>query len=1112
MILQDSRLVDLISILVSILVVFELVYFMHRNLFINSPLIYGDAGISNLNNSVLYTLGYSSPWFNIIYIISFHYFNSYFGFIYNNLGLIPIFLMPASMYFLLKKLEKSVVARIAGSILYVVNPIVMVWGGSEYGGPLLFLPLIAISVLSYIENGKTINLLYAAILFFLLETFLGVPEIKLVLPFLIAFILILLIKNFKKNLLARFADILLAVFLSVTISLPLILNIGSSFIQYSNAFSQSSNLYYFEKGLVEYVFQSSNIQNSFMGLNIYSGTYLQTINYGKSWSSLIWFLVVLSSTISASLYAGKFRLFYRALLILLGIFVIFQFGVYTGTFLWFYHSSLVVIYNYPLFFDEMQMFIYSIFFAEFIEVALKKIRRNSEKISLKWFKLHTNKIIAVLAIIVIIFASLPILVDSNGDGALNSNPAQYAMPHYWDSIITDLASYQNYKTLVLPNNDTTLTYLDAAMPYTQVYGLPYNFQAFPNEFPKVSVFSNLSNDFASNNVSGVSNILLNQSIGLIVVVNMESNLTITSLPTAIYGGGKYFSEIVNSTKLYSIVKETPQYILYKYNYNFNKTANVKLTSSIHKDTKYKSISNSSSSLYITTGNYSHIAIPITLGNAATVNPYYYQQKIFIERNVSSLINNNFTNLYFAYRNETLIPAWIQSINESGSVVWIRLLSNTTEIYLWVFPKYYDLLSSNGYLGEAPQLSNKYGQYDNGGRVFNFYYNFSNNSTTNENFYSTGTSNYTLHSGLYLGSGATLNSYAQLYNGILFGGVDYETSDTFGSGSADVAHAIYLRSSEANNFEDIDYDTYSHNLEFNTYSHTYIDNNFHFNTLYNFSIYANGGIGKMIFGNFSRSVSIEHNSSFSIMLINQPDNGNNGTMYIPYLAYAGTVAMPDYSFGKAFVQQEMFNNLSFGNPGDVNTYERFIAYAPNIKKPLTFTWIIENESFTGQSVNVTFSEPGNYVVRLQAYNPINNTTMVVNYSETIVRQPSVQILNLNKVKMGMNSFVSEVYNGTGAFSYLWYLDGNVISEGNENLTYSFNIAGNYTLQLYVIDSGGGIASSTFNVTILIPHRNASTINIWMAFYNAFTLPFALLFLVQGRLRLTAKLKTKFKRNR
>lgn len=572
---ENSKLSDFSGILVSVLTVFLVLFLMDRNTFVKFPLVFGDAGFTDLNYSLSYVFSGVNPWFNTLYIVSFHSLRSEFGIIYNETGMIPVLLMPVSMYFLLKKLGMGLTGRIAGSVLYVINPTVLVWGGIEYGGPLLFLPIITRYVILYYERNRLIYLLYSGIFILLFETFIGFPDIKLLIPFLAIFVSMLFFKALREKRLRVLSDLLIWILFTAVISIPFFINIGGSYEIYNTAFSSSNNLYNIEIGIVRYVFQSSNLQNSLMGLTVYPVTYVLASGFTKSWSELVWFLIVVSSIFTVFFYQGRYRLFYALLIILLGFMVIFQYGVYNGTFLWMYHYSFVVIYNYPLFFDEMQMFIYAIFFAWFVHLLIIKSGsiKACKRPKLHLLAIHRKKIVTVIALSAILVATLPLIHYSNGDGTIESNPSKYETPSYLYSIISDLAPYQGYKALVLPNNDTTLTYLDAAMPYLNVYGLPYNFQAFPTEFPNVTIFGELGKSFADGNTQIVSRMLGNQDLGLIVVLNANENSTITSSSTTISGGGKNFASIINSTGVYRILDETPQFIIYKYadNASINKT-------------------------------------------------------------------------------------------------------------------------------------------------------------------------------------------------------------------------------------------------------------------------------------------------------------------------------------------------------------------------------------------------------------------------------------------------------------------------------------------------------------------------------------------------------------
>jgi len=127
-------------------------------------------------------------------------------------------------------------------------------------------------------------------------------------------------------------------------------------------------------------------------------------------------------------------------------------------------------------------------------------------------------------------------------------------------------------------------------------------------------------------------------------------------------------------------------------------------------------------------------VPITITNnqnIATASPF--QQLIQIpESNFNGYIayNNNFANFEFFYKNNTIIPAWIESNNSGTLNVWLKLAkgipaSSNIIVYMGFASPNINLLSSSGTtgIGEAPQLSSTYAQYDDGSSVFNNYWNF-----------------------------------------------------------------------------------------------------------------------------------------------------------------------------------------------------------------------------------------------------------------------------------------------------------------------------------------------------------------------------------------------------
>ena len=125
-------------------------------------------------------------------------------------------------------------------------------------------------------------------------------------------------------------------------------------------------------------------------------------------------------------------------------------------------------------------------------------------------------------------------------------------------------------------------------------------------------------------------------------------------------------------------------------------------------------------------------VPITLTNSqSSATPSTFQQMIVVDSaTYSSYINSNWDNVEFTTGPDatgSVLQAWIESNasnTASATVVWVKLASSisgsggTQTIYMNFVQT--SELSSSGPTGEAPALSSTYGQYDNGGDVFNYY--------------------------------------------------------------------------------------------------------------------------------------------------------------------------------------------------------------------------------------------------------------------------------------------------------------------------------------------------------------------------------------------------------
>ena len=122
-----------------------------------------------------------------------------------------------------------------------------------------------------------------------------------------------------------------------------------------------------------------------------------------------------------------------------------------------------------------------------------------------------------------------------------------------------------------------------------------------------------------------------------------------------------------------------------------------------------SISGFNSDTIITGSNNSYL---ITLKGVPSGNGTY-QQLIIINNYSKYGINNNGSNIQFIVpSNSTTLYAWIESINTTTLQVWVKNYNGSGKIDLEVLAKSEDLFSATGYLGEAPQLSPTWNEYNN----------------------------------------------------------------------------------------------------------------------------------------------------------------------------------------------------------------------------------------------------------------------------------------------------------------------------------------------------------------------------------------------------------------
>ena len=129
--------------------------------------------------------------------------------------------------------------------------------------------------------------------------------------------------------------------------------------------------------------------------------------------------------------------------------------------------------------------------------------------------------------------------------------------------------------------------------------------------------------------------------------------------------------------------------------------------------------------------------PIVLyNNTSSASPAPFQQMLIIPANTS--INSTYTNIRFRDGNYKLLTSWLESYTTSSATIWIVLPNGISSKSAMTIYMETGNLSDNFLdgvtVGEAPQLSGTYGQYDNGVKVFLAYFN-GNTPISDFNYYS-----------------------------------------------------------------------------------------------------------------------------------------------------------------------------------------------------------------------------------------------------------------------------------------------------------------------------------------------------------------------------------------
>ena len=164
--------------------------------------------------------------------------------------------------------------------------------------------------------------------------------------------------------------------------------------------------------------------------------------------------------------------------------------------------------------------------------------------------------------------------------------------------------------------------------------------------------------------------------------------------------------------------------------------------------------------------------PIVLyNNTLSATPASFQQMLTIPANAS--INSTYTNIRFRDGNYKLLTSWLESYTTSSATIWVVLpdgIPSKSAITIYMETgSLSDNFLDGVTVGEAPQLSATYGQYDNGAKVFDFYENFVGTSLPSGwNSGAVSGSSVTVNNGLTIsGNGVTAGSTYAATNNVVF---------------------------------------------------------------------------------------------------------------------------------------------------------------------------------------------------------------------------------------------------------------------------------------------------------------------------------------------------------
>ncbi|MBX8642618.1 MAG: PKD domain-containing protein [Thermoplasmata archaeon] len=158
-----------------------------------------------------------------------------------------------------------------------------------------------------------------------------------------------------------------------------------------------------------------------------------------------------------------------------------------------------------------------------------------------------------------------------------------------------------------------------------------------------------------------------------------------------------------------------------------------------------------------------------------------------------------------------------------------------------------------------------------------------------------------------------------------------------------------------------------------------------------------------------------------------------------------------------------------NPTDVGNSVTFTASGSGGSGSYTYQWYLNGAAVSGatsSTYTTSFGSSGTDAIYVILTDGIGNTATSSTLTETVNADPTVSISSSqNPTDVGNSvTFTASAAQGTGSFSYTWYVNSATQSSTSQSLDYTFSSPGTYYVNVTVKDSLGDASSYSFTETV------------------------------------------------